>query len=137
MRTLLGLLTGLLLFFPGAAVLKGITWGLSSDLGNMTLEETLLALVLILLTTYMVRQTEYARSPAVKTVYGVLIGLALFYPGTAIVRWVAVDAFGVVDRMSTSEALLVIIVVTVSVLVWQTPARAGGHLRDVGRDRTQ
>ena len=135
LRTLLGILTGGLLFYPGVALLKGITWGLSSEIGSMTVEETLLAIVLVLLATHIVRQTEGARSATVKTVYGLLIGIALFYPGTALVRWVAVDALGLLDRMSTSEALLVLIVMALSVLLWQTPARSGHHLREVGRDR--
>jgi hypothetical protein len=135
LRILLGLVTGFLLFYPGVAFLTGVTWGLSGDLGRMTLEEALLAVVLILLVVHIVRQSESARSPAVKTVYGVLIGIALFYPGTLAVRWAAVDALGLVDRMSTSEALLVIIVTALSVLIWQTPARVGRRLREVRGDR--
>jgi hypothetical protein len=135
LRILLGILTGLLLVYPGAAVLKGVMWALSSEIGSMTLEEALLALALILLATHIVRQIESLRSPTVRTIYGLLIGLALFYPGTAIVRWAAVDGLGIVDRMSTSEALLVIIVVALSVLVWQRPAPGPRHLRQVGPGR--
>ena len=135
LRTLLGLLTGLLLFYPGVAILKGLTEALSSEIGYMTIEETLLAIVVILLSTHIVRQSGSSRSSTVRTVYGLLIGIALFYPGTAVVRWGAVDALGLLDRMSTSEALLVIIVITLSVLIWQTPARVARHLREVERDR--
>ena len=135
LRTLLGLLTGLLLFYPGVAVLKGVTWALSSEIGSMTIEETLLAIVVILLATHIIRHSESSRSPTVRTVYGLLIGIALFYPGTAVVRWAAVEGLGLLDRMSTSEALLVIIVITLSVLIWQTPARVSRQLREVGSDR--
>ena len=38
LRTLLGLLTGLLLFYPGVAILKGLTEALSSEIGYMTIE---------------------------------------------------------------------------------------------------
>ncbi len=127
----MGLLTGLLLFFPGVPIIKGVTWALSSEIGNMTIEETLLAIVVILLATHIVRQTDSPRSAAVKTVYGLLLGIALFYPGTVVVRWLVVDVLGLLSRMSTSEALLAIIVITLSVFIWQTPSRSSTRLREV------
>ena len=54
---------------------------------------------------------------------GVLIGLLLFFPGAMVLQWLAVDELGLYERMSLTDALLVIIIILACVIILGQPRR--------------
>lgn len=55
---------------------------------------------------------------------GAVIGFALFFPGAMILRWLVVDELRLYQEMTLTDALLAIIIILATVLIFGQPRRA-------------
>jgi len=55
---------------------------------------------------------------------GAIVGFLLFFPGALVLRWLVVDEFRLYQDMTLTDALLAIIIVLASVIVFGQPRRA-------------
>ncbi len=55
---------------------------------------------------------------------GVIIGLLLFFPGAMILRWLVVDELRLYQEMTLTDALLAIIIILATTLLFGQPRRA-------------
>lgn len=54
---------------------------------------------------------------------GAVIGFALFFPGAMILRWLVVDELRLYQEMTLTDALLAIIIILATVLIFGQPRR--------------
>lgn len=54
---------------------------------------------------------------------GLVIGFALFFPGALVLQWLVVRELGIYQDMTLTDALLAIIIILASVLIFGQPRR--------------
>ncbi|MGI5816972.1 MAG: hypothetical protein ACOX9R_02625 [Armatimonadota bacterium] len=58
-----------------------------------------------------------------RRLFGLLVGLLLFFPGAQILRWLIVDELGIYQQMTLTDALLAIIIILAGMLLFGQPRR--------------
>lgn len=58
-----------------------------------------------------------------RRLFGLLIGLLLFFPGAQILRWLIVEELGIYQQMTLTDALLAIIIILAGVVLFGQPRR--------------
>ena len=58
-----------------------------------------------------------------RRIFGLLVGLALFFPGAQILRWLIVDELGIYQQMTLTDALLAIIIILAGAVLFGQPRR--------------
>lgn len=70
-----------------------------------------------------------------RTFGGVLLGLALFFPGVILLRWLAVNVFGAYDALTVTDGCLVMIMILLSVNLVRRTESAASTSRATARSR--
>jgi type II secretory pathway pseudopilin PulG len=53
-----------------------------------------------------------------RRVFGLIMGILLFFPGALILRWLVVDELGIYQEMTLTDALLAIIIILAGALIF-------------------
>lgn len=58
-----------------------------------------------------------------RRLFGAIVGFLLFFPGALLLRWLVVDEFRIYQEMTLTDALLAIIIILASVIIFGQPQR--------------
>lgn len=58
-----------------------------------------------------------------RRIFGLLVGLALFFPGAKVLEWLIVDELGIYQQMTLTDSLLAIIIILAGVVLFGQPRR--------------
>jgi len=59
-----------------------------------------------------------------RRLFGAIVGFLLFFPGALVLRWLVVDELRLYQEMTLTDALLAIIIVLASMIIFGQPRRA-------------